>query len=118
MSTVHPADLKVARQSAGFDDQNRSKWFEICPIEQGFTKENSVIYFYTKAPKSLKEVDPEQFRPFDLEQLSGLEILRDEVISYYRECSESNRQPMAFHLVPHILYKGSLYFQDLNVIEV
>ncbi|WP_062269173.1 hypothetical protein [Endozoicomonas arenosclerae] len=118
MTPVHPSAVNAALKQAGFTPGNNSKWFEICPKTLGFSKQNSVIYLYPESAANSLESLPEDYLPFDLNQLKGLEVLRDEVEDYYRVSREKGERPLTFHLVPHVLYHGELLFEDMNIIEV
>ncbi|MGI9281721.1 MAG: hypothetical protein ACR2PX_19115 [Endozoicomonas sp.] len=118
MTPVHPSAVNAALKRAGYTPGNNSRWFEICPEKLNFSKKNSVIFLYPDKQLNYLESPEEDYLPFEINKLEGLEVLRDEVEDYYRESKAKDERPMTFHLVPHVLYQGELLFEAMNMIEV
>ena len=111
-SMVHPAEAREAWLSAGFEVPPKQH-FEIDAGLTVFNEENTVIYL---APDSV-EITDESFMPYSLEVLENIAYqISDVTEGYYR--ASSGQYPMQFYRAPHVLYRGSLNINGLNVITV
>lgn len=114
LSPVHPQEIHNGLAEAGFDVFER-QYFEVDPAANGFTEENAVIYF--------SEDDPEKGEtwviPFHLDALEAVSpFLPDTTKAYYRSQQATNRRPLLYRGVPHVMYKGSLRMSALPLINV
>jgi|SRR3989344_5190906 len=83
-----PVDMIVGENSTAFTYQ----------IDQGFAS-NFKIY-----------------EKFDPNRMEVYKTVPPETIEYYKENKSKGTRPLLFHLVPHILYKGTIDTKDLEVI--
>lgn len=113
-TAVHPAEVKAALIEAGSDDFTR-KYYEIDPSL--LEPEEAIIYLYkyedTDAEIHAKNVAV--FHPNELERYTGLPAATKR---YYAEEFLRGHRPLLYHLVPHILYKGTLRTTDLPIVTV
>ena len=108
-SPVHPQiiidELKKAGMAGMAEMPASMEYFEIDSTE--LLPENSLIYLYrADLPVKMSE---ENFAEYNDVNLSKIEnILPEMTKEYFITCIKSNQNPLMFHGVPHILYKGIL----------
>ncbi len=90
-------------------------YFEI-PAEL-LEPENTAVYLYSPREKSTHPPQ-EDFIAYDPKEIEKYAYLPDATIQYYKETIEKGGNPLGFHLVPHILYKGTIDTADLRVITL
>lgn len=90
-------------------------FFEI-PAEM-LGPENTVVYLYTPREKGTHPPQ-EDFIAYNPKEVEKYAYLPDATVQYYKETLAAGGKILSFHLVPHILYKGSLDTKDLKIITV
>jgi hypothetical protein len=109
LTAVHPADIKQALKEAGRDINY--EFYEIDP--HLLNPLNTTVYLYNKPMGESKEFV--QYNPDSLEQFS---ILPNGLKEYYSKVIQDEKEPLLFHLIPHILYKGTIDISDAKIIKV
>ncbi|MGR5550876.1 hypothetical protein, partial [Vibrio sp. DNB22_12_1] len=62
--------------------------------------------------------DLNEYRSFSMDNIKPLNNLTPEVFAYYKECAIKGTKPMVFHLIPHVMHKGTLSLDKLSIIRV
>ena len=101
LSPVHPAKLKHAMQKAGRPMNFDWKFYEIDASLLDPTK--TVVYI--GSPSDMIETDFFAFDPNDLEKYS---TVPEATKVYYKRIADRGERPLTFHLIPHILFRGSI----------
>lgn len=104
-SAVHPSEVRQALIEAGRTKSFDIEFFEVDP--HLLTTENTIVYLYkhSNMADKLKEDNFAKYNPDDMAQYSALP---QETKDYYKEMLSQGKNPLLFHRVPHILFKGSL----------
>lgn len=111
LSPVHPSQIKSALEDAGCKYRKRKYW---CIDAHSLKKSDTVIYLY-ESDKDYAEKEYIRYDPADISRYSQLpQATKD----YYKKCADEEREPLLFHRVPHILYKGTIKVTMLKTIEV
>ncbi|CAN5546549.1 hypothetical protein BH10BAC5_BH10BAC5_08840 [soil metagenome] len=109
-SAVHPKKIARAFELAGEPDRH-FECFEIDPYS--LEMENTIVFLYSG--KTMQEhLNLENFIAYNPEELARHVNIPDETIEYYREKLSQDKRPLLFHLVPHILYKGSINISNVK----
>nr|MBP9719177.1 hypothetical protein [Candidatus Levybacteria bacterium] len=91
-----------------------SRWYKI-PISLLDLK-NTTVCLYRR------DIGPipfaKDFSDFDPEKMDTYKTVPPETIEYYKEQFSADKRPLMFHLVPHILYKGTIDIAGLEIIEI
>jgi len=111
LSPIHPNKVFKALSSAGVNDLIPSKWFKI-PISK-LDEKVTVIYKYENEDG---DITPEEFIPFSSESFCELEALPSGTTEWYSFCVKTNRNPLLFHMVPHVLSLKPIDISDCEVI--
>lgn len=104
-SAVHPSVVKQALIESGRTKDFEYEFFEVDP--HLLTPENTIVYLYrhTYMANKLKEDNFAKYNPDDIDKYSELP---QDTKEYYKEMFSQGKNPLLFHRVPHILFKGSL----------
>ena len=106
---VHPSEIKGALLKAGKD--MLFEFYEIDPHLLNPTL--TTVYLYNR-PKG----EPKEFIPFDPDALEQYSKFPDQTKEYYSKMISAGKDPLLFHLVPHILYKGSIDISTVKILNV
>lgn len=111
MTAVAPDEVRANLALADFSYPPRA-WFKI-PIER-VLGENSIAFTYRRD----KDVHPsfKDYEPFSAERMEVYRTVPSETIEYYKEMKALGKHPLLFHFVPHILYKGTIDIEGLEII--
>jgi hypothetical protein len=114
-SAVHPSEIKQALIEAGRTKSFDIEFFEVDP--HLLTFENTIVYLYkhSNIADKLKEENFAKYNPDDIDQYSKLP---QETKDYYKEILTQGKNPLLFHRVPHILFKGTLDISSITGIKV
>jgi len=110
-TAVAPSTLKANLAKADIE-LPAVAWFKVpVSVIQG---ENSIAFIY----RHDEDVVPnfKEYEPFDPARMDAYRIVPEGTIEYYKQKNAEGIRPLLFHLVPHILYKGSLDTKDLEII--
>jgi hypothetical protein len=112
-SALNPNIVIEALRNLGKDAH--LKFFEIDAHK--LEPENTLVYLYS--PREFGTLPPQSdFIEYKPEEVEKYAYLPDETIEYYKKTLEAGKNPLGFHLVPHILYKGNIDISDAKVISV
>ncbi len=113
-SPVHPEE--VFKELKKYDEKDwKPKYYKI-PADL-LEKENTVVYLFNGDGKGVKS-DLDSFKEYNPDDVCNYTELPQETKDYYKEAYESGKAPLLYHKVPHILYKGTIIIDDLEVIEI
>jgi len=108
LTAVNPASINKALRAAGAK-----------PINDGFYKipadaidlKFTTVYLYSNSENQTSK----DFIPFDSKHTSQYMKMPIETEEYYKSSILQGRKPLLFHLIPHILYKGSIDVIGLEI---
>ena len=111
MTAVAPDELRANLALADLSYPQR-EWFKI-PVSK-IIGENSIAFIYRRD----KNLEPnfKDYEPFTVDRMELYRTVPVETIEYYREMKALDKRPLLFHLVPHILYKGTIDTSDIEII--
>jgi hypothetical protein len=115
-SPVHPAAIRDALLQVGFDWRPRD-WFVVDPSSIGMTAHNSAIFSYPQRARGDFTLPASAFQPFSAAVLNDLEDLPSATRAYYHEAKAHTERPFLFHLIAHILYRGSIALEQMQTIN-
>lgn len=104
-SPVHPSEVKQALIEAGRKKPFDVEFFEIDP--HLLNPENTIVYLY-KDSSIIDKTEENNFVKYNPEDIAQYSVLPKETKDYYKEMLSQGKNPLLFHRVPHILFKGSL----------
>ncbi len=112
-TAVSPHELKDNLAKAGLEYDEES-WFKV-PVER-IQGEKSIAFIYRRDQGIIP--DFQEYEVFDAKRMEAYCTVPPETITYYKKMKIEKDGPLLFHLVPHILYKGTLDTSDLAIITV
>lgn len=113
LSAIHPLDLKESLVDAGGNKEMQKTCYQIDPYELDIEK--TIVYLYSGDFGKLSSKDYIQFAPNDIEKYS---TITKETKQYYQQEYAKGNKPLMFHMIPHILYKGTLNIEGAAIITV
>jgi hypothetical protein len=110
-TAIAPSTLKANLAKADIELPSVA-WFKV-PVSliQG---ENSVAFTYRRDEDLIPKF--KEYEPFDPARMEIYRSVPEETIEYYKQKKAEGVRPLLFHLVPHILYKGSIGTKELEVV--
>ena len=111
---VHPKE--IFDELKKYDDKKIApKYFKI-PAEL-LEKEKTAVYLYEHKiiDGKLNTKDFVEFDPSDVEKYS---IMPQATKDYYKKSYNNNQKPLLWHKIPHILYKGTIDVDGVEVVGV
>ena len=114
-SAVHPLEIKKALIAAGHKADFDFKCYEIDP--HSLDKAKTIVYLH-KQEFMRDKMNPNNFTQYDHGLVGNYSFLPDLTKDYYREMIKEGKEPLLFHGVVHILFKGQLNVDNLNIISV
>ncbi len=109
LTAVEPIEIKKALQEAGNDVE-----FEFYKIDPFSLNHSDTTVYLCNEPKGA----PKEFIAYDPAGLQQYSHMPDATKQYYTDMISNKKQPLLFHLVPHILYKGSIDISHAEIIKV
>ena len=116
-SPVHPEQIRDGLRAAGHEWKPR-RWFEVDPAACGFDAGNTVVYLYPARERGDFATRDEDFTAYDPALLEEMTTLPQATAAYYAEAVAAGEPIFAFHRIPHILHRGSVECNGMNVVEV
>lgn len=115
-TAVAPQELAENLKQGGFDPSQIvwKQWFKV-PVSS-LDPAKTITCLYRRDKDTLPH--ERDFKPFDPALMNEYRKVPPETIDYYREQWALKQRPLLFHLVPHILYKGSLETKDFEIITM
>lgn len=105
---LNPQEIVDNIRKCGGSQKFNLSCFEIDPRQIDANK----TVCYTLDPDS-KERNYERFHP---DHVGKYNVLPEMTRKYYQEQLSQGKPPLLFHGIPHILYRGELFIQDLRVV--
>lgn len=114
LSPVHPKE--VYEELRKYDDTKWKPAYYKIPSDS-LKKENTVVYLFNSEGREVVS-DLDNFKEYNAEDVCHYSELPQETKEYYKEAYGNGRLPLLYHKVPHILYKGTIHVDELEVVEV
>lgn len=114
-TAVPPQVLFNNLQEAGFSAEEIvwKRWFKV-PIES-LDPENITVCLYRRDISPIPKA--RDFHLYDPKKVAEYRTVPPETKEYYREQQGLGKQPLFFHRVPHILFKGTIDTWGIEVID-
>ncbi|MEZ4114191.1 MAG: hypothetical protein R3B65_01950 [Candidatus Paceibacterota bacterium] len=64
-----------------------------------------------------KTLDNSEFEDFDIKKFNEYSKIGEKTKEYFKEKIKNNEEPLIFHMIPHILYKGNIDTSNLEIIS-
>lgn len=112
---VHPLKVKNALAEAGKKDMSEWSVYQVDP--DMLEAANTVVYLYahTNEDEHWAESNFAPYHPAEVDKYSVIpQVTRD----YYKKMLATEKRPLFFHRIPHILYRGSLNVANLPILKV
>lgn len=113
LTGVHPCRLAKALAVAQFSRDLVFFEIDIAKLDRKRT-----IVYLNKHRSTEKKLSKRNFRVFKVRDLPLYATIPRATIRYYIRMAKKRTQPLLFHAIPHILYKGSLPVKDARKISV
>lgn len=112
LTAVSPQELKANLAKANIELPS-VPWFKI--PASSIVGENSIAFTYRR---DLNNAIPifKEYEVFDPHRIDMYRAVPHETIEYYKQKKKEGVRPLFFHLVPHILYRGSLNTTDFEAV--
>lgn len=114
LSPVEPRILKQALLEAGRKD-GTFRFYQINP--NTLEPENTVVYLFRTLGKVMQPDDTE-FIAFSPEQLEQWQVVPNRTKQYFKNHYSAGTRPLLFYGIPHILYKGTIQTERLEIVTV
>lgn len=111
---VHPRDIVQTFREEGYSIKPR-RWFEI-PLSR-FEMRHTAVYFSKLRPFNNFEQDDDDFVSLSQVEFNSLTQITDALREHIQITRSENRTPLMFMGLPHILYKGSLSLDGIEIVE-
>lgn len=105
LTAVPPSRVKEAMFEAGRTKPFEVEYFEIDP--HLLDREKTIVYLY-KGDTVEEKLKPENYTTFDPDSLEQYSRIPEATKAYYRDVYSRGINPLHYHRVPHILYKGTI----------
>ncbi|HEV7702310.1 MAG TPA: hypothetical protein VGO63_02620 [Candidatus Paceibacterota bacterium] len=113
-SAVHPSLIKKALFDSGRTKSFDLEFFEVDP--HLLNSENTIVYLY-KHSNMADKLKEDNFAKYDPDDIAQYSTMPEGTKEYYKEMFAQDKNPLLFHKVPHILFKGSLDVSGINKIK-
>lgn len=117
-SPVHPQKVVDALISCGFTRKIKSFWYVIEPSQLIFTPSNSIIFLHNKAWTSEAEFASSEFEEYSEEACARYTEVPQITKDYFSSVISRGGNPLMFGGIPHVLHRGTISTEDLDVIEL
>lgn len=108
---LEPNKICCALRETGFQPENEQ--FYKIPVDL-INEKMTVVFKYENEDGYMT---PDQVVPFDTRSFEFLKDVPDGTRKWYQACYSNNRQPLLFHLVPHILTMQPIDISDCQIIS-
>ena len=105
LSAVHPSEIKKALAEAGRKKPFSLQYFEIDP--HLLDPQNTIVYLY-KNNNVLEKNMEGNFEKFDPDNLDMYSVIPNDTKEYYNKAYSEGKNPLLYHIISHILYKGTI----------
>lgn len=116
-STLHPHHIYKELKKLNLNLKENLNFYKI-PVEHLKGNEN-VLYHYKKKYYSGPEapIAPENLDYLNIENYKELEELPIDTLKYFVDESEKNERVGMFHYVPHVLSKGKVKIDNVEIVD-
>lgn len=116
-STLHPHHIYKELKKLDLNLKENMKFYKI-PIERLEDNEN-VLYRYEKKYYNgpAEPIAPENLEYLNIEDYRELEELPSDTLKYFVDESEKDERVGIFHYVPHVLSKGKVRIDDVEIVN-
>lgn len=112
MAAVNPLDIKKVLKEHGMGERIGS-FYKIDP--HLLEKDKTIVYLSLGSGR--EKMTEKDFAVYDPDGLEEYSFLPEETKQYYKEKLDNNENPLMYHKIPHILYKGTLDTRNLGIVE-
>jgi len=113
LTTVHPVRIRRLLDRAKVKSSKRT--YVKIPIDL-LDKKKMIVYLFRYKTKDFHSID--QFEMFTLQNFKKYSRLRPKTLEYYKKEVSEKRRPLLYMYIPHILYKGTIDIDGLEVVSV
>jgi len=110
-TVISPEDVKNNLEKAGFYYEPMS-WYKI-PV--GSVEQDKCIALTYHIDRETG-IETKEYQRFDHTKMDLYRIILPETIEYYIRKKKDGADPLLFHLVPHILYRGNIDIGNTEII--
>jgi len=112
LTAVHPTTLVRELTEAGLPMESSLRFYAVDPAMLDASL--LTVYLYRTVPgrSTIRE-----YESFQVSNLPKYATIHEETKQYFRNQVVNRRRPFLFHLVPHILYKGTIKVSGLEIVE-
>lgn len=110
---VHPSQIMQTFREEGFDLKAR-RWFKI-PLSR-LELQNAAVYFSRNQAFGDHSIDGNDFVSLAQSNFDSLTRLPEALRKHIQIARSENRSPFMFVGVPHILYKGALQIEGIEIV--
>ncbi len=114
-SAVNPKEIKQALIEAGRNPDFTMSYYQVKP--KLLEPKNTIIYLYAQTNNKDK-MNGGNFAPYNPNEIARFSVIQQATKDYYKEMIGKNENPLLYHKIPHILYKGTLDITNLSIISV
>lgn len=115
LAAVHPSEIKNSLRDAGRKEDFEMKYFQIDPALLEI--ENAIVYLYIQ--ENNDDISREDnFKPFVLTDTENLSSMPEATKDYYKKLISTGKNPLLYHKIPHVLYRGSIDISGCKIISV
>lgn len=115
LTAVHPSKVDKALKKTNLKEGLLTRtWFKVNP--HILDKENTIVWLYPQ--DRVEQFRKEFFVPYNVSDLNNYSELHQDTLDYYNSKIQEGKRPLLFHRVPHILYRGTLPLNTLEVIDI
>ena len=114
-SAVNPKEVKQALIEAGRNPDFTMNYYQVDPKLIDLKKAIVYLYTHTNNKDKMNEKNFASYNPDEIEKIS---VMPQGTKDYYKKIIENGGQPLLYHGIPHILYRGTVDTSDLPTISI
>ena len=114
-SAVHPSEIKKALAEAGRVKPLGASYFEIDPH---LLDPKDTIVYLNRLDRMADKFNKDNVAAYNPDEIAQYAIMPQETKDYYTDTISQGKEPLVFHVVPHILFKGCLDTSKFNKISL
>ncbi len=112
-TAVSPNELKANLLLAGIEPYQTSFFKIPISIIEG---DKSIAFTYNRDLNLTSYF--KEYEPFDPKRMGVYRTVPIKTIEYYKQKKAEGVKPLLHHLVPHVLYKGSIDVSNLEIVSI
>lgn len=114
MSSLDPHIIKAELEKNGREMKSKT-FFKIDP--HSLDIKNTLVFLYKPLERG-QPIPNDYFVPFDPSNVEQYAIFPEDTKRYFAETISHGGNPLLWHLVPHILYKGHIDVSKFELLEL